>query len=302
MIKTIYVTGDIHGHVDIHKLSNKNFRPDKNLKERYSVQGNEDHNDYLIVTGDLGFPFHTVEFDENFNPKEKQYKYWLNWLANKPYTILFCDGNHENFDFWDAQPVYEWHGGKVHIHPNAPNIIHLIRGEVYDICGYSVLAFGGAASHDIKPEFDCFGHCIWKGRVEGKSWWKHEQATEEEKARARETLAKRGNHVDVILTHTPPASIVKARFEEEDRALQEQYASVGAKLGVDISDIIKEHEYTPDPTAEFLDEILASTDYRIWLCGHIHKDYINYENKLAVLYRKVVPFDTLLYETDDLLV
>ena len=246
MIKTIYITGDIHGHVDIHKLSNKNFRPDKNLKERYSVQGNEDHNDYLIVTGDLGFPFHTVEFDENFNPKEKQYKYWLNWLANKPYTILFCDGNHENFDFWDAQPVYEWHGGKVHIHPNAPNIIHLIRGEVYDICGYSVLAFGGAASHDIKPAFDCFGHCIWKGRVEGKSWW--------------------------------------------------------AKHGIDISDIIKEHEYTPDPTAEFLDEILASTDYRIWLCGHIHKDYINYENKLAVLYRKVVPFDTLLYETDDLLV
>ncbi|WP_418825946.1 hypothetical protein [Paratractidigestivibacter sp.] len=43
-------------------------------------------------------------------------------------------------------PETERCGGHVHI--VRPNILHLMRGEVFDIDGTTVLAMGGAASHD----------------------------------------------------------------------------------------------------------------------------------------------------------
>ncbi len=30
------------------------------------------------------------------------------------FTILFVDGNHENFTLLNSYPIEEWHGGKVH--------------------------------------------------------------------------------------------------------------------------------------------------------------------------------------------
>lgn len=43
----IYVTGDIHGEIDIGKLDTKNFQAAKKLSK----------NDYLIVAGDFGLPW-----------------------------------------------------------------------------------------------------------------------------------------------------------------------------------------------------------------------------------------------------
>ena len=37
----------------------------------------------------------------------------LDWYNDKPWTTLFCDGNHENFDLLSKYPVEEWNGGKV---------------------------------------------------------------------------------------------------------------------------------------------------------------------------------------------
>ena len=49
--------------------------------------------DYVIICGDFGY------WDES-----KEQKYWLKWLDGKPFTTLWVDGNHENYDFFP--PAY----------------------------------------------------------------------------------------------------------------------------------------------------------------------------------------------------
>ena len=73
---SIYVTGDIHGNIDISKLNTKYFSDQKNLTKR----------DYLIICGDFGLIWN--------NSKEELC--WRKWLNNKIFTVLFCDGNHES--------------------------------------------------------------------------------------------------------------------------------------------------------------------------------------------------------------
>ena len=257
----IYVTGDTHGAIDIHKLSTRVWKNQKNLTR----------DDFLIITGDFGFPFSPNDMDEDGKPVRGEYMYWLNWLKQKPYTILFVDGNHENHAFWDAQPVREWHGGRVHVHPQADNIIHLMRGEIYEIEGRTFFTFGGAASRDVAPQYDEDGKCIWKGRQEGVSYWKRENASFEEMTRALkniEALQERGGSIDVIVTHTPPSSVVSSVLQH-DRI---------------------------DPTADFLeDKILKRCEFGIWLCGHLHHDLIDAEHKIIILYDTIATLDELEY-------
>ena len=68
-------------------------------------------------------------------------------LSELPYTILFVDGNHENFDRLLSEfPIEDWNGGKVH--KIRPNIIHLMRGHVFEIEGKRIFAMGGGYSVD----------------------------------------------------------------------------------------------------------------------------------------------------------
>lgn len=60
---------------------------------------------------------------------------------------MFVDGNHENFDKLYQYPEKDWHGGRVH--EIRPNVLHLMRGHVFDIQGHSFFCMGGAMSHDI---------------------------------------------------------------------------------------------------------------------------------------------------------
>lgn len=79
------------------------------------------------------------------------------------FTTLFIDGNHEYFrtnDYHIQQkeykyctglmdlPVEEWHDGKVH--KVSDSVIHLMRGQIFEINGLSFFTFGGARSHDIE--------------------------------------------------------------------------------------------------------------------------------------------------------
>lgn len=133
----IYVTGDTHGDQILWDASIGNF-----LKE----------GDTIIVLGDFGIGF----FDGRHWPEEMFYDY----LSEQKYTVLFVDGNHENFEKLDSFPAGKWYGGRVQFVRS--NVIHLMRGETYDIDGKKLFCFGGGYSLDKDY------------RVQGRAWWPQE--------------------------------------------------------------------------------------------------------------------------------
>ena len=124
----IYITGDCHS--DFTRFSTENFPEQREMTK----------DDYVIICGDFGGVW--MRYEES----EKE-KWWMDWLEDKPFTTLFVDGNHENFDRLYSYPVEEWNGGK--IHRIRPSVIHLMRGQVFTIEGKKIFTFGGAKSHDI---------------------------------------------------------------------------------------------------------------------------------------------------------
>ena len=121
----IYITGDTHG--GFQRFGNNYFPQQKHMSRE----------DYVIITGDFGGLW-------DGGPKDW---YWLDWLSGKPFTTLFVDGNHENFDLLNALPEKEWHGGRVH--EVRENILHLMRGQIFTFGGLTWFTMGGASSHDL---------------------------------------------------------------------------------------------------------------------------------------------------------
>ena len=134
----IYITGDTHG--DQLRFIEGNMPSESEWTSE----------DFLIICGDFGFVFSDSKIENQF----------LDYLENKPYTICFCDGNHENFPRIYRYPEQSWHGGR--IHRIRDNIIHLMRGYVFTIDGKTIFTMGGAYSIDKYM------------RKEGYSWWKEE--------------------------------------------------------------------------------------------------------------------------------
>lgn len=163
----IFVTGDIHGGLDINKLSSKQFPENRGLT----------HDDYVIVAGDFG-----LVWDHS-----KAEAYWRRWLGRKNFTTLFVDGNHENFDLLNQYPVEEWNNGK--ISRIDENIIHLKRGQVFTIDGIKIFTFGGAQSTDRNS------------RKEHISWWREELPSQEEFDEGLRNLEHNDWQVDYIISH-----------------------------------------------------------------------------------------------------
>ena len=205
----IFATGDIHGDIDIHKLSRRSFN--------YSGLSKED---YIIICGDFGCVWDGSKTDE----------YWLNWLNDLPVTILFCDGNHENFDLLNSYPVEEWNGGKIHRIKNS--VIHLMRGQVFDLHGCKIFVMGGASSYDKKY------------RKEGKSWWKQELPNCQELEEAMQNLEKCQFKVDYVLTHCAPSTIHKNLVQSDDT----------------------------DSLTSFLELVSGRVTFKKWYFGHYHMD------------------------------
>ncbi len=249
----IYFTGDTHGGVDMSRFTTKNMR--KNgisfVKE-----------DYCIICGDFGFPFLSSDIVRNL-PTNGEYRFWTKFLSNLPCKILFVDGNHDNHAFWKEQSVNMWHSGKVHFHPDIPNAIHLMRGEIYsDIDGKNVFAFGGAASKDIEPAYDEEGRCVWKGRTEGKNWWKEETASDEEMTNAVNNLKKVDNRVDIVITHTPPSKVTKRIYGKDT---------------------------VRDKTADFLNTLDVNFD--LWATGHLHFEWHSPAIKMIGVYQRIISYN-----------
>ncbi len=206
----IYITGDLHGEHDIHKLTARAFPEGKTLTR----------SDYLIICGDFGLVWDGSKTD----------KHWLDWLNAKPWTTLWIDGNHENFDLLGTYPIETWHGGNVQY--IRENILHLCRGSVFELEGLTFFAFGGAESHDKAY------------RKAGCSWWAAELPNAEEMERGRQSLAAHDWKVDVVLTHSLPLHVQKELFRYE--------------------------EYGTNALLAYFDEIDKRLDYRLWFSGHYH--------------------------------
>ena len=89
----IYVTGDTHIPIDIHKLDDDVFMEQKNLTK----------DDYVIICGDFGGVWGNGRGDN----------YYLNKLENKNFTTLWVDGNHENYTLLKNYKIENWHGLKI---------------------------------------------------------------------------------------------------------------------------------------------------------------------------------------------
>lgn len=163
---SLFVCGDTHGDVDVRKLTSKFFDASELTKD-----------DYVLICGDAGIVWDEGNYD----------KYIQRWYNEKPWTTLFIDGNHENHDALDRLPVEKWCGGK--IHRISDSIIHLMRGQVFEIDNHSIFTMGGASSHDKLY------------RTEGVSWWGKEIPSLNEYMEANVNLANRGNEVEYIFTH-----------------------------------------------------------------------------------------------------
>ncbi len=248
--KEIFITGD--RHADFRRFGSQYFgAPEGSI---------------VIICGDFGGVW-------NGSPSEN---YWLDWLEEKPYTFLFVDGNHENFDMLNSYPVSEWNGGKVHF--IRKNILHLMRGQIFDIEGVRFFTFGGARSHDIsdgilsmddpdiKEKIKKLNREQALFRIDHLSWWKEEMPSETEMAEGLKNLEKAGNKVDCILSHCAPTSI---------------------------QDVFSGGLYEHDTLTDYFEKIRRLCDFKLWFFGHYHDDKM-IGQKYIMLYGMIVSLDDYL--------
>lgn len=133
----------------------------------------------------------------------------------------------------------------IHRSTDAPNVIHLQRGEYYEIDGHTFWCFGGAESHDKMF------------RTPGFDWFSAELPSMSECLHGFSTLGKHDGKVDYIITHTAPKRILY-------------------EMGFDSSYF--------DPVSEYLDVILKNTKYKLWFCGHMHQNILIPQYQLDMLY------------------
>ena len=224
----IYVTGDVHAMWEDWE-NWENTTPLKLTAE-----------DTVIVCGDFG-----IGMRKDWQTADAAF---FDHISRQPYTLLFLDGNHENFDVLNSLPETRRYGGRVH--RIRPNLLHLMRGEVYDLEGSRVFVMGGGFSQDRFR------------RREGTGWWPAELPCHEEYENARANLERVGYAVDCILTHTAP-------FETVRMALAPRL------------------HFSPTPEEEALTGFLGDvhalcSGYRHWYFGHFHADLELWRNQTAL--------------------
>lgn len=210
--RMILVTGDTHG--DISRFSDKSI---KKLKK----------GDTLIICGDFGFIW-------DGSKKEKK---TLKKLGKRKYNVLFVEGIHENFDELEKYETEEWNGGLTR--KISGNLRQLIRGNVFDLDGKKVFAFGGGTSEENDSYLNLDG-------VKMLEKWRREIPTESELKKSDEALASCQNTVDFVVSYEPPAQLA-------------EFLSLGKTD--------RNHINT------YLEKIKSEVDFKMWYfgCNHINK-------------------------------
>ena len=224
----LFFTGDTHGSVELKKLSNKNFPLARELTKE----------DIICICGDGGFMW-----DES-----KETKYWDDWAEDRPFTIVSCFGNHENYNAIRALPAEEWNGGIVR--KVRPHVMYIENGEILTINKQTFFFQGGA--HSVDKAY----------RKEGKSWWSQEIPSYQEFENAATNLKKYNDKVDYIISHTGPNSLVHHLFPYEDA-----------------TDLVTNflEKYVND-----------CVEFKRWFLGHFHIDRSYINQKYNILYNDII--------------
>ncbi len=225
----VYITGDTHG--DYSRFSQRDAR---RLRK----------GDTLIVLGDFGFLW----------DGSKQEQQRLKKLSKKKYTLLFLDGPHENYDMFKEYPISEWNGGRVQ--RISDNVMHLLRGEIFQIEGDSYFVFGGGEC----PDSDL--------RADSSTTWEEAMPSGEDMLRGRSNLEAQGNKVNFILTHEPSG---KAKGYTGLTPVSKSPAA-SRLSGVNA----------------YLNLIEDTVQYDCWYFGSLHLDKALSKRHLAV-FRRILP-------------
>ena len=138
------------------------------------------------------------------------------------------------------------------MHIIKPDIIHLMRGQVFELDGRTIFTFGGATSIDRHM------------RREGVSWWKEEAPTFAELDEGIANLRRYGNKVDCVITHScgertlmyPPLRTRDVRMEV----------------------------YPENRMLSYFEDVL---EFGHWYFGHYHLDG-RLNDRMTVLYNEIV--------------
>lgn len=227
MKNNFYITGDTHGYIDFKKL-------EIFAKENPQLS----KKDYVLILGDFGAVW-----------DEKTLEHDLKRYSELPFTILFIDGNHENFDLLESFDIKIWHGGKVRFIKD--DIVYLMRGQVFSFGKKSFFTFGGATSKDRAR------------RTEKINWWQRETPNDADFEEAAKNLEKADYKVDYVFTHTC----------DETTEMFLPFFSFSYRK------ILKEHKYL-----SFFEQ---NVKYSKWYFGHYHTDLALPDCKTAV-YKKII--------------
>lgn len=231
----VYITGDTHARFS--RLMPNCFEAAKQMTK----------DDTVIVCGDFGLWL-----------PDKEDKKRLDSVEKLPFTTVWVDGNHEDFDRLKSGEfeTVDFHGAKAD--RIRDHVFHIRRGEIMELEGKSFWCFGGASSHDVqdgildprKYSRDELSELIEylnamraRYRILGYSWWPEELPSQKEMDHGIETLQNYGGKVDYIVTHCAPFFVQKLLgFEGTDRLV------------------------------EYFSEISAQFEFKRWFFGHYHDD------------------------------
>lgn len=214
----------------------------------------------IIILGDAGLNFY-------LNNTDKKYKKLLN---SQGYHIYCVRGNHEErpenipgmilVEDIDVDN-FVW------LEEAYPNIRYFVDGNIYNINGKNALVIGGAYSVDKWFRLARAGYSKDEAETANPKkcgWFKSELLTADEMDAITEKIV--GERFDFVLSHTCPLS-----WEPNDLFLN----------GIDQNQVDKSMEI-------WMDKLLNTIDWRVWLFGHYHADrierpfveqmYMDYEN------------------------
>jgi predicted phosphodiesterase len=250
---SVFVTGDCHSKV----CDRFSFKRHPELKKLTN-------NDYMFIAGDFGAVW-------DYKGKSKQDKYYLDFVASKPWTTIVVLGNHECWPLYLEMPIVKpefvvdgymrqcEYMGKIY-----DNIYIVDSIATLNIEDNYILCIAGADSHDRE----------W--RTEGINWWPQEAIDIDECLDFMEKHDK--EHFDYIITHDAPAMITKWHTD---------------------------HGYILESTCgeRYFEILRKELDFDYWITGHFHinerwpqsaydvyarKEYVNFDQRMFTIYEQII--------------